>query len=108
MLSNRLSVHILLFLVFKIFRRDKPSIGESLYMAHVLVKKIKKNMKAGETVFREGEKGDTMYIIRSGRVKIIKKAGGKDIALAALKTGDFFGEMCLFGRFTTQRDCRCA
>jgi uncharacterized membrane protein len=51
---------------------------------------------AGTLLFRAGEKGDAMYLIQSGRVRIaVDDADGQQIVLAELAQGDFFGEMSL-------------
>ncbi|MGQ0762294.1 MAG: DUF1003 domain-containing protein [Acidobacteriota bacterium] len=51
---------------------------------------------AGTFLFRAGEKGDAMYLIQSGRVRIaVDDAEGQQIVLAELAQGDFFGEMSL-------------
>lgn len=49
----------------------------------------------GETVFREGDIGDAFYLIRNGQVKIAKLSGGKELVLAYLVAGNFFGETAL-------------
>ncbi len=47
-------------------------------------------------IFREGEKGDKLYIVLDGRVRISKFIPGVgEEALAVLDRGDFFGEMAL-------------
>jgi len=51
--------------------------------------------KAGEFVFREGDAGADMFIIRSGRVELLKETAGTERQLALLEVGDFFGEMSL-------------
>ncbi len=52
---------------------------------------------AGEDVIREGEPGETMYMIVSGQVSVIKKKGGQEeIKLDTIHSGDYFGEMALF------------
>jgi CRP-like cAMP-binding protein len=37
-----------------------------------------------------------MYIITSGRVRIVSKTGGDEVHLATLKGSDYYGEMALF------------
>jgi CRP-like cAMP-binding protein len=49
----------------------------------------------GTILFREKEIGDRMYVIRSGRVKIYRVHGDKELVLAFLSDGDFLGEMAL-------------
>jgi CRP/FNR family cyclic AMP-dependent transcriptional regulator len=51
--------------------------------------------EAGRVIFKEGEPGDTMYIIQKGRVKITKKVDDVDKILMVLGKGDFFGEMAI-------------
>jgi len=51
---------------------------------------------AGRHVFRSGESGDAMYVIVSGHVRItVTDADGREVILAALGPGDFFGEMAM-------------
>ena len=50
----------------------------------------------GEELFRAGDKGDAMYLIESGRVRItVTDEDKKEIVLAELAQGDFFGEMAI-------------
>ena len=58
---------------------------------------MKDFFKKGENVFREGEKGNEMYILQSGKVEVVKNTGKEDIILATLEPKAFFGEMALFG-----------
>ncbi len=51
-----------------------------------------------ETVFNEGERGDTLFLIVQGDVSVIKdRIGRKAIELDRIGAGDYFGEMALFG-----------
>jgi len=52
----------------------------------------------GEIIFKEGDVGDRMYVVQSGRVKITKKTASGDIPIATLESGEIFGEMALFDR----------
>src|SRR2546421_13115011 len=50
----------------------------------------------GRSLFRAGDLGDAMYLIESGRVRItVTDDDEKDIVLAELAQGDFFGEMAI-------------
>jgi F420-non-reducing hydrogenase small subunit len=49
----------------------------------------------GDTVFRQGDPGDTMYLIQTGAIEISSARDGGEIVLALLEKGDFFGEMVL-------------
>ena len=49
---------------------------------------------AGKVIFDEDEEGSTLYIIKSGEVKVTKKdPEGREQVLTLLKEGDIFGEM---------------
>jgi CRP-like cAMP-binding protein len=51
----------------------------------------------GETVIKEGDRGETMYLIIKGEVVVIKDQGnGREIELDHIAAGDYFGEMALF------------
>src|SRR5262245_40309104 len=52
----------------------------------------------GHVLFHEGDEGDDMYIIQSGRVAIKKKVKDGEATLAVLEKGDFFGEMSILER----------
>jgi CRP/FNR family cyclic AMP-dependent transcriptional regulator len=51
----------------------------------------------GETVFREGELGDTLFIVLAGKVKIGRRAlDGRENMLLVMGPSDMFGELSLF------------
>ncbi len=55
-----------------------------------------KDYEDGDNIFEERSIGREMYIILSGKVKVIKEKGNVKTTLATLEEGDFFGEMSLF------------
>ncbi len=57
-----------------------------------------KRFPRGTVLFNEGDEGEEMYIIRSGRVAIKKRVAHGDITVAVLEKGDFFGEMAMLER----------
>lgn len=60
----------------------------------------------GEFIFKEGDEGDRMYVIQSGRVRITKKTPSGDITIATLGSGEIFGEMALFDRLPRSATAR--
>jgi CRP/FNR family cyclic AMP-dependent transcriptional regulator len=51
----------------------------------------------GEVVFRQGDLGDTCYVVRSGSVRVTHDhTDGRTITLAELRPGDMFGELAMF------------
>lgn len=50
----------------------------------------------GEVIVRQGEVGDCMYEIQKGEVEVLQQIEEKQVLLAVLGKGDFFGEMALF------------
>ena len=52
------------------------------------------------TVIREGELANSMYIIVSGRVRILKEVKlGEQKSIATLGAGEVFGEMALIDKY---------
>lgn len=66
----------------------------------------------GTVLFYEGDPGQEMYIILSGKVRISKEAGGLEKVLVVLGKGEFFGEMAILNNkprsatATVIEDCR--
>lgn len=57
---------------------------------------VEKPVPKGTLIFTEGQTGDSLYLIASGRVKVfIGDEDGREIILKILNVGDFFGEMAL-------------
>ena len=50
----------------------------------------------GEIIIRQGDMGDCMYVVQSGRVEVVQSSEHGEQHLAFLQTGDFFGEMAVF------------
>ena len=62
-----------------------------------LVARLRRRLhRKGSTVFLYGETGRDLYVIESGSVKIcMTTADGKELTLAILGPGEFFGELAL-------------
>jgi CRP-like cAMP-binding protein len=53
------------------------------------------SFKAGETIVRQDDVGDSMYLLVRGRAQVTHHKDGCKIELAILQPGDFFGEIAL-------------
>jgi CRP-like cAMP-binding protein len=51
--------------------------------------------RQGEAIIREGDPGEEMFFIESGRVRVVRGKGANALLLAELGAGDLFGEMAL-------------
>ena len=58
-----------------------------------------KSYPKNAVVLTEGEMGDSLYMIQSGKVKVfIGDEDGREIILKILNPGDFFGEMSMIDK----------
>jgi CRP/FNR family cyclic AMP-dependent transcriptional regulator len=58
-----------------------------------------RQLAAGETLFKTGEPGEALYIVRDGEVELyIKDTAGQKILLAIAGRGEVFGELALLDR----------
>jgi len=59
---------------------------------------VPRSFDRGEVIFREGDRGDALYVVRSGSVSLRREhADGRTLALAELRVGAMFGELAAFG-----------
>jgi len=66
-------------------------------LAEVAAVTVPRTFAAGEIVFREGDRSDTCYVVRLGRVRAVREhTDGRIITLATFGPGDFFGELAMF------------
>jgi CRP/FNR family cyclic AMP-dependent transcriptional regulator len=59
---------------------------------------VPRSYEPGQAVFREGDTGDTCYVVREGCVRVTRRhSDGRVITLAELRPGEMFGELAMFG-----------
>ena len=58
---------------------------------------VKRRVKRGERIVAQGQKSDALSIILSGRARVVMtdSSNGREVILATLQSGDYFGEMSL-------------
>jgi len=70
---------------------NKPVVQAFVALAH------KRSYPPKHTIVHAGEKPHTLYLILEGSVSVlVEDADGREMVLAYLNPGEFFGEMCLF------------
>jgi signal transduction histidine kinase len=67
--------------------------GEDLEQLYEMAETI--SIPAGELVLREGDPGDSLYVVLDGELEVTKRQGDQEIQLALYEPGQFFGEMAL-------------
>ncbi len=56
-----------------------------------------KTFQEGSLICREGERGDSLFVLSRGEVSIIKRTReGREVSIRSLKEGNFFGEFGFF------------
>jgi CRP-like cAMP-binding protein len=66
-------------------------------LAEVAAVTVPRSYNTGEIVFREGDRSDTCYIVRTGRARAVREhSDGRTITLATFGPGDIFGELAMF------------
>ncbi|MBM2838696.1 MAG: cyclic nucleotide-binding domain protein [Deltaproteobacteria bacterium] len=62
-------------------------------------------VQAGSTLFKEGDPGDSLFIITHGEINILSQnSKGEEVEVARLNNGDFFGEFAFFSNSKRQAD----
>ena len=58
-----------------------------------LLRQLEVHISDGEYIFREGDYGDAIYMLQSGKVKLVQQFGTIEKLLKIISPNDFFGEM---------------
>jgi CRP/FNR family cyclic AMP-dependent transcriptional regulator len=75
-------------------------------LAYLLEPAPSVHVAAGAYFFREGEPAQSMYVLESGRVSILKQWEGRELLLRELGAGDCIGEMALLDLFPRSASVR--
>jgi type IV pilus assembly protein PilB len=78
------------------------------YMRAIVPRLEPRFFQKDEVIFREGEAGDAMYIIRSGTVSVLlsEPMVGLEFEIARLRRGEFFGEMAVITAEKRSATCK--
>lgn len=83
--------------VRRILRRLRWPLASSVgaVSKHSRQAELERAYEDAQVICREGEVSEEMFVIQSGKVRIVKERDGVQVQLAVLDKGDFFGEMSL-------------
>lgn len=69
---------------------------EQAHLDELMAKRQVRKFPRQATVINEGDATDALYLVNSGRVKVVRtQENGKEVVMAVLGPGDHFGEMSL-------------
>lgn len=66
-------------------------------LAIIAQKTTEKGFSKGDIIFRQGDPGDSLYLILGGNVRVIREDGKKRETVAILEELSCFGEMAILG-----------
>ncbi len=96
----------------KIFYALPSNKALTVNLEEILYRQFGSEHRKDSVIFKEGDPGNLVYIIQSGRVQITKALGERTKVLSVLSRGEFFGEMALISdrprsaTATALEDCR--
>ena len=66
-----------------------------------------RSLQAGEVLFREGDEGDTMFVVQTGQIDLVKRdSDGTETLLRTCRAGDMFGELALLDGYPRSASAR--
>jgi CRP-like cAMP-binding protein len=74
---------------------DEKNESSTKLRARISAGSRKATYNEGEFIFREGELGDTAFVLLDGTVQISRRDDGKTIPIGIVNVGGIFGEMAL-------------
>lgn len=79
----------------------------ALFMQPETVGRDLRFFPAGTQLFREGDAGDTFFLVRKGTVSVYRELDGERLPLASLGPGELFGEMAITGHVPRNASAIC-
>src|SRR5437588_3610862 len=82
-----------------VISKGKPPFDPKVFLSKVNGGRAISDYRKDQVVYSQGEPADSVFYIRSGKIKkTVISEQGKEAVVALLGPGDFFGEGCLTGQ----------
>jgi CPA1 family monovalent cation:H+ antiporter len=72
----------------------------------IIVRLKSRTIPAGQLIIREGDEGNSLFLIARGVVRVVRGKSEEEDELASLLPGDFFGERALLHEEPRMASCR--
>lgn len=66
-----------------------------MFDTRATLERLGRRLGPGEKLFEEGEPGSSMYVVQSGRIRLVRRVGAAEVPIALLGQGEVFGEMAV-------------
>lgn len=64
-------------------------------LQHLAASLVARDIHPQEGIVRQGEEGTDMFVITEGAVEVLVNVDGREVQVASMQAGDYFGEMSL-------------
>jgi len=92
--------HLMWNLVLSLFTKNEVQMNTNITLLKeentMNMSDLGKIYQTGETIVRQGEIGDCMYVIQDGQVEVVSNSENREVQLDVLGKNEFFGEMAIF------------
>jgi CRP-like cAMP-binding protein len=79
--------------------KSAPAFDAEAFLTRIEGGKTTRDYRSKQVVFAQGDVGDAVFFIQSGRVQLkVLSTRGKEAIVGVLERGSFFGEGCLAGQ----------
>lgn len=66
-------------------------------LRNIAIRVTLRKLKAGEVLFSENEVGDSLFVLRSGAITLLRRQADQDKLVSQVRSGQLVGEMALMG-----------
>ena len=90
------------------FLRDVPVLSSlsDVELPHLLEHLQQRTIPARQDLVREGERGESMFLVARGQLRVLKTEDGEEVEVAQVGAGELIGEGCFLTNVQHSATCR--